>query len=380
MPDSHSLETDHSPQKSAVPKEAFPVVSFTILAICIVVYVAMWKTGKGDISAVADWFGAKVNTRIQAGEWWRFITAMFLHGSEVHLLTNGLSLYWVGWSMERIYGSRKYLIVYLFAGIVSFAVSYWRSSHPSLGASGAIFGLIGAGLIFPLRYRSLLPEVVRSKILSQLLTTAVLNLAIGFSIPQVDNWAHIGGMVGGGFMALFLIPEVLDSRPKDQKREAVLWTTTALCCLLLLFCAGAQWRAPKPPPVPPLRYFAPQGAKPWWQIGIPQTWQQTPQGFKTPSGALLEVIDSLQYPERCDSITRLLDRAGDKISRHTVGTFPVRRVVLQQDGRMYDLCLVEAYGEAVCLVMKFPKTGASRGVQEMSEILQNMEILHDPKK
>lgn len=365
-------------QRHQAPHEPFPVVSFSILILCALVFAAMWVVGKGDITAVASTFGDKENARIYAGEWWRFVTAMFLHGSVVHLVVNGLSLYWLGWSLEKIYGSRKYLFIYLFAGIVSFIVSFMRSPAPSLGASGAIFGLIGAGLIFPIRFRSLIPDQVRSNILSQLLTTAVINLAIGFQIPRVDNWAHIGGMAGGGIMALFFIPDVLDKRPRESKREFALWSGVVLAVGILLFAGIAQWKAPKQPSLPQLFRFAPPGKNSWWRIGVPPNWLQTTKGWSTPSGGLLDVSDSLQYPLRRVELERWFGRAENNILRFKVGTYPARRVALQLESNLFDICMIETKQEAILLVLKCQKKNYPLAQQEMNQALENLEILQDP--
>lgn len=364
-----------SSEPKRVPREPFPIVSLSIMILCALVFGAMWMVGKGDINGVASAFGAKENARIHDGEWWRLVTAMFLHGSLVHLVVNGLSLYWLGWSLEKIYGSRKYLIIYLFAGVVSFIVSYMRSPYPSLGASGAIFGLVGAGLIFPIRFRELLPEQVRSKILSQLLTTAVINLGIGFQLPGVDNWAHIGGMAGGGIMALFLIPDVLDRRPREQVREMALWAGVVFSVGILLFAGVAQWKTPKEPP---LLFFTPPTANPWWQIGIPPTWVQTEKGWVTPSKGLLDVSDSLQYPLRRAELDRLLKSAKSGVSNFTKGAYPAHRVTLKIGDSLFEICVIDAKKEAVMLVLKSQEKSYPLAQQEMSQALQNLEVLHDP--
>ena len=151
-----------------------PVVTYALLAILVAVFAGMWIAGHGDVSTVATLFGDKENDLIRAGQVWRLVTAIFLHGSPMHLLVNGLSLYWLGAPMESFYGSRKYLLIFLISGIAGNLLSFARSPFPSLGASGAIFGLVGAGLVFPIRYRSLLQEKARSQILTTLLVVPSL--------------------------------------------------------------------------------------------------------------------------------------------------------------------------------------------------------------
>src|SRR5581483_6443175 len=105
---------------------------------------------------------------------------------------NSLFLYCFGAQIETLYGWRKYLIIYLVAGVAGNLFSFLLSPGPSLGASGALFGLVGAGIVFPLRFRSLVPARARAEILRQLLTVVVVNLMIGF-MPgsHIDNWAHL---------------------------------------------------------------------------------------------------------------------------------------------------------------------------------------------
>jgi hypothetical protein len=233
-------------------------------------------------------------------------------------------------------------------------------------------------LVFPLRFRDLMPAEIRSRILSQLLTTAVVNIAIGLQIPQVDNWAHIGGMAGGGLVAAFLIPDILDRRPKDSRRERLLNLSACAVLALLLGTAAAQWRAPRQPLPEETLTFAPPGANPWWQIEVPKNWLKTDRGWKTPSGALLVVADSLQAPERRLELESLLAQAGKKAQRLTVGEFPAARVAIRSEGVMLDICAIEAYGQAVTLVLKCPEDRYPRALKEMDMAIANVRILRAP--
>ena len=125
-------------------------------------------------------FGDKENDLIRAGQWWRLITPIFLHGGWGHLIANGLTLLMLGIPMERIYGPRKFFLIYMLAGITGNLFSFWFSTVPSLGASGALYGLMGAGLVFPLRFKERIDPRARKEILTQLGRAAIINIGNQF--------------------------------------------------------------------------------------------------------------------------------------------------------------------------------------------------------
>ena len=139
---------------------------------------------------------------IRAGEYYRLITGAFLHGNFLHLLFNMYALWIVGQQLENFLGKGKYLGVYLFSAITSSLLSMAAngSNTYSVGASVAIFGIMGALVYFGLQYRVYLGNFVKN----QLIPIILLNLVIGFSSTGVDNFGHIGGLIGGvlGTMAL----------------------------------------------------------------------------------------------------------------------------------------------------------------------------------
>ena len=137
---------------------------------------------------------------IRNGEYYRLITGIFLHGGLWHLVVNCYSLYAIGSQIENFLGKWKYTIIYLFSGLVGSLISMSFNDTASVGASGAIFGLMGALLYFGYYYRVYLGNVVKS----QILPLIVLNLVMGFLTPGVDNFAHIGGLVGGIIITMAL--------------------------------------------------------------------------------------------------------------------------------------------------------------------------------
>jgi rhomboid protease GluP len=149
--------------------------------------------------------GANFGPAIRAGEYYRLVTSMFLHGGLLHLALNGWALYQLGALFELLVGSPRMLLVYFVTGIAGSLVSAWFSQVPSVGASGAIFGLLGALIAFLLRRRGALTPQGKS-ILMQLVFWAVINVFFGFSTPGIDNSAHLGGCAAGLLLG-FTLPE-----------------------------------------------------------------------------------------------------------------------------------------------------------------------------
>ncbi len=137
--------------------------------------------------------GAKVNSLIAAGEYWRLLTCMFLHGGLIHLAVNMYSLYAVGPVIEGFFGKKKYLAIYFIAGICSSLLSFYMTPEVSVGASGAIFGVLGACLVFAVKMK----DRIGKQFLTNVVTVIAVNLFLGFSVSMVDNFGHIGGLAGG---------------------------------------------------------------------------------------------------------------------------------------------------------------------------------------
>ena len=150
--------------------------------------------------------GAKLNRLVNQGQVWRLVTPIFIHGGLLHLVVNSYALYALGPTVERLYGSARFVALYLGAGIVSVATSYllpWLGTDlPSVGASGALFGLIGVLTVFGYKYRDELPGQFKKAFGARLIPIILLNLAIGLIIPIIDNSAHLGGLMAGGLLAM----------------------------------------------------------------------------------------------------------------------------------------------------------------------------------
>ncbi|HLV78825.1 MAG TPA: rhomboid family intramembrane serine protease [Chthonomonadaceae bacterium] len=355
-----------------------PVVTYTLLAILVAVFAGMWHAGQGDVSSVATLFGDKENALIRAGQVWRLVTPIFLHGSLVHLLTNGLSLYWLGAPMETFYGSRKFLIIFLVSGVAGNLLSFALSPFPSLGASGAIFGLVGAGLIFPIRFRALVAEKARTQILGQLLVVAAINLSIGFTDRSlhVDNMAHVGGLLGGGFMALFLMPDILRRQARSRRENATLWAAVALCSLVMAASALAQWRWAARNAVPPLLTYGPSEPVPLWSVGIPQNWRLAGGQWFSPTGAAVKIADSEQDPQIVGAIAFNLARGIWRSTPTVLAGRQALRVQQRLQGHVIEIYFVPVDAHrAVTLTLAGPPTPSTPVQQDFARILGSFRLL-----
>ena len=165
-----------------------PVITYALIIINVLVFILSVFN-----DSILPMFAVNRELIVNFGQYYRLITGMFLHGSILHLLFNMYALYIIGMQLESFLGKAKYLIVYLLSGIGASMLSIFFSNSFSVGASGAIFGLMGALLYFGYHYRVYLDSVVKS----QIIPLIVLNLILGFTLSGIDNWAHIGGLVSG---------------------------------------------------------------------------------------------------------------------------------------------------------------------------------------
>ena len=179
-------------------KSKTPYVTYFLIAVCIIFYfVPVFSGHYGDIIDLYCIHGPS----IRAGQFYRLLTGIFLHGGLLHLLCNSYSLYIIGSQIESYLGKVKYLIIYFFSALCGALLSITLSGGVgSIGASGAIFGLMGSMLYFGYYYRVFLGNVVKS----QLLPIIALNLFLGFMSSGIDNFAHIGGLIGGIIITIAL--------------------------------------------------------------------------------------------------------------------------------------------------------------------------------
>ena len=168
-----------------------PIVTYLLIFINVCMYVIPILFGTYD-KLLSDF--CVYAPLIRAGEYYRLITGTFLHANIVHLLFNCYALYVLGSQLESFIGKTKYIIMYLFSALLGALFSMiFTHNAMSIGASGAIFGIMGSMLYFGYHYRVFLGNIIRS----QIIPLIAVNLAIGFMLSSIDNFAHIGGLIGG---------------------------------------------------------------------------------------------------------------------------------------------------------------------------------------
>ncbi|WP_407308859.1 rhomboid family intramembrane serine protease [Desulfosporosinus sp. SB140] len=182
-----------------------PYVTFTFLGINLIVFLLMTLAGGSTNQLVLITFGAKVNSLIQAGQVWRLLTSMFIHIGVMHLAFNLYSLWALGPLTEESYGHWKYFAIYILSGLGGSLASYIFSPALSAGASGAIFGLLGAQLVYSYQR----PYLWKSGLGLNLVIVILVNFGFGISQPGIDNFAHLGGLLSGVAMG-FLLSQLLN--------------------------------------------------------------------------------------------------------------------------------------------------------------------------
>jgi membrane associated rhomboid family serine protease len=232
--------------------------TFAFIIANVFLYLLMWLSG-GATDNILLAYGAKRNDLIQAGEWWRFVTPIFLHVhlpglGPMHLIANMYGLFMLGPFVEKLYGSARFVVFWVLTGIAGVVASYLtvrpELAHgavgqflfksfdtPSAGASGALFGLIGVLFVFGLKYRHELPEGLKRAFGTGMLPTILINLFIGYVARGfIDNAAHLGGLVSGMTLALF----VGYKRPGTRGAVAFAWHAAQGACLLLVVVSFAM--------------------------------------------------------------------------------------------------------------------------------------------
>jgi rhomboid protease GluP len=227
-----SQPSPYSSTASAQSAEWKPLITYTLMGVTIFIYLIQILTKSLFGVDYPAMLGMKVNELIIQGQYWRLFTPMFLHASILHIGFNMYALFVLGTGLERFYGHKRFLALYLLSGFSGVVASFLFSPGPSLGASTAIFGLLGAQGVFFYQNREIIGSAARSS-LANVVTIAAINLVIGLS-PGIDNWGHMGGLVGGIIFAWFAgpkyerrdmlsMPPVVDSRvPGDAVRAGVL--------------------------------------------------------------------------------------------------------------------------------------------------------------
>jgi membrane associated rhomboid family serine protease len=201
-----------------------PIVTYVLIGINVAAFALQMAVG---VDAVAgDWGMWPIGIGIY-NEWWRLLTGAFLHGSFLHIAFNMYVLFALGPTLERVLGHGRYLLLYMVSALGGSVASYAFSDFHtvSVGASGAIFGLMGALVVAGRRLRYDIKQVA---------VLLVINFVIGFISPGVDWRAHLGGLVTGAAMAAVLI--------MAPSAHRVLRQTLGVAGILLVLGAMVAWR------------------------------------------------------------------------------------------------------------------------------------------
>lgn len=207
-----------------------PYATYSFIGINILIFIITSIFGGMNNFYVLVLFGAKVNSLILRGQYWRLIASAFLHAGILHIAFNMYGLYNLGPIVEGIYGSRKFLFVYLISALSGSIASFTFSNAPSVGASGAIFGLFGALLYLGQKK----PKIFSTSFGINILIVLALNIAFGFSNSGIDNFAHLGGLFGGYLAAN--VTGLKTEKYLNAKKIAAFLLTAAL--LISIFFIG----------------------------------------------------------------------------------------------------------------------------------------------
>ncbi|GAB4519497.1 MAG: rhomboid family intramembrane serine protease [Anaerolineae bacterium] len=232
-----------------------PTITYALIALNTVIFVVgFFVISPDQLNALYDWGATNRESVLVMGEYHRLLTAMFLHGGLAHIAFNMYALYAIGQTVERFFGHFRFALVYFLGGLAGSVLSVLLNGPQvfSVGASGAVFAIVGGEMAFLYKHRKLLGDMGRAQ-LRQLIIIAGINFAFGFATTvdsggvNIDNWGHIGGLIGGLIVAwiispLFLIqrhpenPQALmtyDSNPLQRQTQPLLAYFSGLLAILI---------------------------------------------------------------------------------------------------------------------------------------------------
>ncbi len=203
------------------------IITYVIIGILVAIYVygLLFNQSENLINAFAV-YGPFIRNY---HEYYRIITGTLLHGGFIHLISNCYALYIIGKQIETFYGKSKMLLIYIFSAITGSLLSITLSEYASVGASGAIFGLMGSLLYFGYHYRVYLGSTWKTNILPVI----ILNLMISVMVPNIDLFGHIGGLVGG-----ILISMAIGFKNESEKQDKINGVILSIIFLAFLIYLG----------------------------------------------------------------------------------------------------------------------------------------------
>lgn len=207
-----------------------PVVTCALIILNVIVFILTNFFGLYEY--IINTFATYGPFVFKYQEYYRLLTAAFVHDGIIHLLLNCYALYIIGSQLEGFIGRAKYIVVYIFSAVLGSLLSSVLSPYASVGASGAIFGLMGSLLYFGYHYRVYLGNVLKS----QIIPLIVINLLLGFiQGGTIDNYAHIGGLIGG-----YLTTSSLGLKYKSSKSEMINSTIVLIILTIFLIFLGIK--------------------------------------------------------------------------------------------------------------------------------------------
>jgi rhomboid protease GluP len=226
----------------SLPRSA-PYVTYSIIGVTVFMYVLQLASKALLQFDFPAGLLAKSNELIREGQLWRLLTPALVHGGIAHIGFNMYALLSFGTGLEQTFGHRRFFVLYVLGAFAGNVMSFLFTDAVSLGASTAIFGLIGAELVFLIQNRKLFAHQFQSAI-GNVLFVIFVNLFLGLA-PSIDNWGHIGGLVGGLTFAYFAgplwdvegLPPVLQLVDRREAREVF----TGAAVTAVIFGALAVW-------------------------------------------------------------------------------------------------------------------------------------------
>ncbi len=228
-----------------------PYATYTLIGLTVFIYLLQLLGQQFNLDIVT-FLGIKNSYFILKGQIWRLVTPVFLHGSILHIGFNMYALFIFGWGLEARFGHLRFLVLYFLSGFAGNVLSFVLTPSPSLGASTAVFGLLAAEGVFLFQNRELLREQSRRAMIN-IIYMAAINLFLGFSIPNIDNFGHVGGLLGGMLFTWFGGPRwkvegLYPSLQVVDKREGhglLAGTAAVLLFFIPLAAMGWIWLAGK---------------------------------------------------------------------------------------------------------------------------------------
>jgi len=219
-----------------IPHARFATSMFLLINFGLYAATVVYSMGSGNSNAFLSLdmqtlfqFGGKYRESILRGDWWRLVTAGFLHGGLIHIAMNCWALFDLGAQVDEIYGTNRFIVFYILSSIGGFIASMYWSDSLSVGASAALFGLIGAMIALGVNNRTSVGAAVRG----MYIRWAIYGLLFGL-LPQfhIDNAAHIGGLVTGFVVAYFAGTPRISTSTSEQAWRLGAWS----CALLTAYC------------------------------------------------------------------------------------------------------------------------------------------------